>query len=358
MANAKSPTDLDRTLTALKNVNVSSLNRSLMAIAALFVIVFGIRYTASITTPLLFGLFLAILSQPAYQALIKRGLTSTLALVITILGLSAILLSLGIFTISAFRSIQTSLTLYKTELTQQLETLNVNTQDISNLAPPEQVSDAMIGALGAIVSAAASITSTLIIAVVVAGMLTIEAPRLKSILMSSVGPQPGVGKNLANFSRSAIIYFISRTKLNLLTGAGLTILYIILGVDHPFTWGFMAFILSYIPYIGLVLAMTPPTIITFAESGITAAIILVAAGIIWNLIIENILQPAYVGQTLKLSPTVVFISFFVFGWLLGPLGALLSMPLTVMLVLVLEGYPETRWLASLMGRFPGSASKE
>lgn len=346
-------TDLDRTLTALKGVNVSSLNRSLVAAAALFVIIFGIRYTAEVTTPLLFGICLAVLIRPIHQKLLNRGLPSSLALVITILGLSAILFALGLFVVGTFRSVQSGLSAYKTELTQQLESLTTGSSELTgSLPPPEQISGAMVSVLSSIISAAASTISTLIIAVVLASMLIIEAPHLKKALSHSVGSQPMVTQGLSNFSRSAIIYFISRTKLNLLTGAGLTVVYFILGVDHPLTWGFLAFILSYIPYIGLVLAMTPPTIITFAESGLTSAIILVAAGIIWNLIIENILQPAYVGQTLKLSPTVVFVSFFIFGWLLGPLGALISMPLTVMLVLFLENYPETRWLANLMGRFP------
>ena len=177
------PTDLERTIIALKGANVSGLQRPLLAGAALFVIIFGIRYTAPVTTPLLFGLMLAILIRPLHQAILNRGVPGKTALFLTILSLSAILLALGLFVFSAFRSIQNSLSTYKTELTQQLESLNLPT----TIAPPEQMSSASISVLGGIVDAAASTISTLIIAVVLAAMLTIEIPRLKQTLTSSVG---------------------------------------------------------------------------------------------------------------------------------------------------------------------------
>ena len=103
-----------------------------------------------------------------------------------------------------------------------------------------------------------------------------------------------------------------------------------LGVDYALLWGLMAFILSYVPYIGLFTAAVPPTILALAEHGLTRALIVVVGVILINLAIENIVEPQLTGKTLKLSPTVVVLSFFFWAWLLGPTGALLSMPITTL----------------------------
>jgi predicted PurR-regulated permease PerM len=96
--------------------------------------------------------------------------------------------------------------------------------------------------------------------------------------------------------------------------------------------------------------MIPPTLLALAERGWGAALVVVVGITIINLTIENVLEPGYTGRQLQLSPTVVFLSFFFWAWLLGPIGALLSMPITVMLLLVFQRDESTRWLADLMGR--------
>jgi predicted PurR-regulated permease PerM len=140
-----------------------------------------------------------------------------------------------------------------------------------------------------------------------------------------------------------------RTTLNLFTGIGFGLLLFILGVDYALLWGLLAFILSYVPYIGLFTAMIPPTILALGESGIVYAAIVVIGALIINLAIENIIEPRFTGKVLSLSPVVVIISFFFWGWLLGPTGALLSMPITVMIMLVTAEDERTQWIARIIG---------
>jgi predicted PurR-regulated permease PerM len=122
----------------------------------------------------------------------------------------------------------------------------------------------------------------------------------------------------------------------------------VLGVDHPLLWGLLVFLLSYVPYIGLFVAMTPPVLLALAEYGwVRAGLVILAAAVV-NLTIENVIEPGYTGQRLQLSAAVVLVAFFVAVWLLGAVGAALAMPLTVMILLVCARYPETRWIAMLM----------
>jgi predicted PurR-regulated permease PerM len=98
--------------------------------------------------------------------------------------------------------------------------------------------------------------------------------------------------------------------------------------------------------------MIPPAILALAESGWLQAAIVVIGITLINLLIENVLEPGYTGRRLQLSPTIVFVSFFFWAWILGPIGALLSMPITVMLVLVFQSNDSTHWLARLLSSEP------
>jgi AI-2 transport protein TqsA len=130
------------------------------------------------------------------------------------------------------------------------------------------------------------------------------------------------------------------------------VLMFVLGVDFPLMWGILTFFLSFIPWIGLPLAVAPAVVLAFAEHGIDRALLVIVGVIVINVLAENALSPMLMGRGLSLSPTVLFIGFIFWAWLLGGPGAFLAAPLTIFLVLMLETFPETRWLASVMGISP------
>ena len=147
-------------------------------------------------------------------------------------------------------------------------------------------------------------------------------------------------------------YFVVRIRVNAVTAVGCSLLLLlVLGVDDALLWAVGAFFLSFVPYLGLILALIPPTILAFAEIGparrprrsSSAATVL-------NLVAENVLEPTLTGRALSLSTWLVFAMFFFWVWLLGPVGALLSMPITVLVVLVLQHNERTRWVAALLTR--------
>jgi AI-2 transport protein TqsA len=114
-------------------------------------------------------------------------------------------------------------------------------------------------------------------------------------------------------------------------------------------WGILAFFLSFIPWIGLPLAVAPSVVLALAEHGVTSAVLVIVGVTVINIIAENALSPMLMGRGLSLSPTMLFIGFIFWAWLLGGPGAFLAAPLTIFLVLMLDTFPETRWIASVMG---------
>jgi AI-2 transport protein TqsA len=113
-------------------------------------------------------------------------------------------------------------------------------------------------------------------------------------------------------------------------------------------WGILTFFLSFVPYIGLVLAVAPGVLLALAEFGVDRALLAIAEVTAINVLAENVLSPM-MGHGLSLSPTIVFLSFTFWIWLLGAPGAFLAIPITIFVAVMFSTFPETRWLANLMG---------
>jgi AI-2 transport protein TqsA len=119
-------------------------------------------------------------------------------------------------------------------------------------------------------------------------------------------------------------------------------------VPLPALWAFLTFAASFIPNIGTIVALVPPTILALLDSGFGAAAAVVVGFTLVNVAQDYLLQPRMMGTELNLSPLVVFISIIGWAWILGAAGALLAVPLTVGLVAVLEAFPSSRAVATLM----------
>jgi predicted PurR-regulated permease PerM len=121
-------------------------------------------------------------------------------------------------------------------------------------------------------------------------------------------------------------------------------------VDYAVLWGVLTFFLSYIPYIGIVIAGTPAVILAFAEFGLDRALLVILALAIVNVSAENLVAPALMARGLHISTTLTFIGFMFWLWLLGGPGAFLAMPMTILVLLLLDSFPETQWLARIFMR--------
>ncbi|MCW8806057.1 MAG: AI-2E family transporter, partial [Ignavibacteriaceae bacterium] len=144
-------------------------------------------------------------------------------------------------------------------------------------------------------------------------------------------------------------YIGIKTLTSLGTGVLVYIFLLIVGVDYPLLWGVLAFVLNYIPTIGSIIAVIPPLLLSLVQLGFIEAIVVLAGYITINTVIGNILEPKFMGMGLGLSTLVVFLSLVFWGWVLGPIGMILSVPLTITIKIALDSSEETRWLAVLLG---------
>jgi predicted PurR-regulated permease PerM len=230
-------------------------------------------------------------------------------------------------------------------LQELAKSLGLSNVDIRDAVKPS----ALTGAIGTILSGVADFLSNLFLILLYVLFFLAEGPAMMNRLRSSADSDHPQIARLTVFGRNVVRQLGLRAIVNLVTGTGVTVLLLVLRVDFPLMWGILAFFLSFIPWIGLPLAVAPAVVLALAEHGVTSAVLVIVGVIVINILAENALSPMLMGRGLSLSPTVLFIGFIFWAWLLGGPGALLAAPLTIFLVLMLATFPETRWLASVMG---------
>jgi AI-2 transport protein TqsA len=332
-----------------------SILRVMLGLAALVVVFVGMRLAAPILNPILFALVLSLLFSPIYAWLRRHRIPTPLALVIMLVGLT--ILFVGIFLILGvsiarfsgdIASYAGKLNVQVSSLQELVKSLGLSGVDIRDAVKPS----ALAGAIGSVLGGVADFLSNLFLILVIVLFFLAEGPAMMNRLRSSAGSDHPQVERLTVFGRNVVRQLGLRAIVNLVTGAGVTILMFVLGVDFPLMWGILTFFLSFIPWIGLPLAVAPAVVLALAEHGIDRALLVIAGVIVINILAENALSPMLMGKGLSLSPTVLFIGFIFWAWLLGGPGAFLAAPLTIFLVLMLETFPETRWLAAVMGMSP------
>jgi len=329
-----------------------SFLRVMLVLAATVVVLVGIRLGAPILNPIFFAVVLTVLFSPVYSWLKRRGLPAPLALLIMLVLLTVLFVGLIFILGASIGKFSERLGFYTTQLNGQLDNLdalikrlglsNVNLQDV---VKPSGLADA----IGVVLSGIAGFLSDLFLILMIMLFLLGEGPAMMNRLRASVGADNPQVARLTTVGRSVVRQFGLRAIVNLVTGAGVTVLLFVLGVDFPLLWGILTFFLSFVPYIGLVLAVTPAVVLALAEFGLERALLVIAGVVVINVLAENVLSPMMMGRGLNLSPTVVFLSFIIWAWLLGGPGAFLALPITLFVAVMLDTFPETRWLASIIG---------
>ena len=337
---------------AVAALRQTSFLRVMLLLAATGIVLVIIRLGAPILNPIFFALVLSLLFSPIYSWLGRRGLPSPVALVIMLIVIGALFTGLFLILGASISRFGERVGYYTSQLNSQvvsldalLERLGLSNVDLRDVVKPNALADA----LGTVLSGVAGFLSDLFLILMIMLFLLGEGPAMMRRLRAGAGRDNPQVERLTTVGRSVVRQFGLRAIVNLVTGAGVTVLLFLLGVDFPLLWGILTFFLSFVPYIGLVLAVTPAVVLALAEFGVSRAMLVIAGVVVINVLAENVLSPVLMGRGLNISPTIVFLSFIFWAWLLGGPGAFLALPITLFVAVMLDTFPETRWLAGLMG---------
>jgi len=229
-------------------------------------------------------------------------------------------------------------------LQQLAKSLGLSNVNLHDAVKPS----ALAGAIADVLGGLADFLSDIFLILLITLFLLAEGPAMMGRLRASAGSDHPQLKSMMTFGHSVVRQLGLRAIVNLFTGAGVVVLLLVLGVDFPLMWGILTFFLSFIPWIGLPIAVAPAVVLALAEHGVDRALLVIVGVVVINILAENVLSPMLMGRGLSLSPTVLFIGFIFWAWLLGGPGAFLAAPLTIFVALIFQTFPETRWIASLV----------
>jgi AI-2 transport protein TqsA len=179
--------------------------------------------------------------------------------------------------------------------------------------------------------------------------ILLEASDFPEKLKRALGSKTQALDYYQSFSDSVQRYLLIKTLVSMGTGiiVGITLAWI--GVDYAILWAVIAFLLNFIPNIGSIIAAVPPMLIALIQLGPMSAILVACLYLVTNVLFGNVIEPKFMGRSLGLSTLVVFLSLVFWGWIFGPVGMLLSIPLTMVVKIGLENSQRNRWLAILLG---------
>ena len=335
------------------NANPSSPTHgnALLIVAALVVVFAGIKAAEQLMVPLLLAAFIAtIAATPVFWLNRRWNVPIGAAIAIIVLLLIVALLALGALIARSVANFQDKLPSYQQRLedlqrsvAELLGSLGIDISTLQGLDPQQ--------ALGFAGNALASLSNVLtdgfviLLAVIFILAEAYTFPiKLRTVLADPDRDLPHFQRFAANVNR----YIAIKTTVSLATGAFVGLSLWIIGVDFPLLWGVLAFLLNYVPNIGSVLAAIPPMLLAGLQLGFGSLAATMIVFLAVNVVMGNVVEPRFMGRTLGLSTLVVFLSLVFWNWMLGPVGMLLSVPLTMTVKIALEANPSTEWIAHLL----------
>ena len=334
---------------------ISNRGMRLILIAGTFVIViWGINQAQSVISLLLFAVFLALIGTPPVLWLERKRIPSIVAVITVMACMVTLLLLVGGFVGASLSTFSDALPAYQENLKEQVQALraflatrNIVIRDkvVLQYLNPGAVLSLTAGLLTGLGSA---LSNVLVILLTVAFIL-LEASSFPIKLRSILGDPEQAFPQFTKFVTDIQRYMVIKTVINLIGGVLIGLWLFAIGVDFPVLWGFLFFLLHYIPNLGSTVAGIPPVLLALTQLGWGSAALTAAGYIFIGITLGNMVEPRLMGRRLGLSTLVVFLSLIFWGTMLGLVGALLCVPLTMTLKLACEENGHTRWIAVLLG---------
>jgi len=332
-------------------------SRAIMVTAALVIIIAGMKLAAPLLVPFFLSIFIAVISFPLMSRFQQSGLSKGLSLTLVMLLVVFIGIGLTILIGSSLTDFSRTLPDYQQKITTEWGQAIVWLKDhgISVAEQLKGIADpaAAMGLISSILKGFGNVltNSFLIILTVVFILMETAGVTQKVLLLRDQADDEQSDKKVFSqvFVEKLRDYMSMKTIISMMTGIIVAIAMWLIGLDYPVLWGVLAFMLNFVPNIGSIIAAVPAVMLAMVQLGVSSALLVAGVYVAVNVLIGSVIEPRYMGKGLGLSTLVVFVSLVFWGWVLGPVGMLLSVPLTITVKLALDCKPETQWLGHLLG---------
>ncbi len=328
---------------------------ALFSLAAVVIVVYGMQLAKVLLVPFLFAAFLALITVRPMLWMQRNRVPAILAALIIVTVIMLILAMVGAIVGNSIADFTAALPSYQARLDSIVDRVvrflveyvngDESIQDLGDMIDPGWA----MGLAATLLNGLKDLLTNVFLIFFTVVFILLEASTAQTKLEAAFGRRAasleGPRKFLVNLGR----YLGIKTVVSMATGLCAGMLTWALGVDFPLLWAMLAFLLNYIPTIGSIIAAVPPVLLALVQLGPGAAGATALGFIGINIVFGNFLEPRLMGYGVGISPLIVFTGLIFWGWVLGPVGMLLSVPLTMTLKLALERDENTRWLAILIG---------
>jgi predicted PurR-regulated permease PerM len=344
MANPLAALDADR----------RSLFPAVALLAGVVIVLAGLHGAQGLVATVAFGALAAVICRRIQLALQRRGIGRGGSLTLTVVAFVVVIGLLGAAFVASIVALVVELSQEGDALSAQLQAL-AESFGIAAGLPPQSVpaidaGQLLSGARSLLAFISPAVTG-LFMAVLIVIYLLFDADRLRVRMIRTTSDS--IVRRYDVLAMELWTYIKVRAILGAAAAVADTILLLVLGVPYAVLWGVVSFLFSFVPNIGFILALVPPTVLAFLDGGLGPALLVVIGYVAINLAFDYALQPRVMASELDISPVVVIISILFWTFVVGPAGALLAVPLTIVIRALLVPFPQAHWFVALLGPVPG-----
>ena len=327
----------------------------LLGLAAATVTVAGMRTLAWLLAPVLLALVIVIAVAPVAQSLRRRRFPAWAATGVLLLLVYGLIIGFGLVVFVSLARLVTLLPQYATRFdelvaraTNALARAGVGAEQVRDVARSVDLGK-LVSSLGSVLSGVAGLVSTLTFLLALLFFLSVEAGGFGARMAVLTRDRPGTGAALVRFAVRTRRYLVVTTVFGLIVAVLDTIALAIMAVPLAVLWGLLSFVTNYIPNVGFLLGLAPPALLALLSGGWQPMVAVIGVYCLFNLVIQSLIQPYYVGDSVGLSATVTFLALVFWSWVLGPLGAVLAIPVTLLVRCVLLDMDSgAAWIGTLL----------
>jgi AI-2 transport protein TqsA len=326
---------------------------TLLILAALVIVLAGVKTATAVIVPFLLSVFIAMICNPLIKRLTRFKVPHAIAVFAVIFLILVLGFSIAGVVGQSMNDFSQSIPMLSDKFTEQLtwvdkQLVAFNITLNKDLLTEHFNPGAAMALMADMLKGLGSVMANLFLIVLTVIFMLFEAPSIPGKVHLALKDPHRKMHHIDRFLDSVNSYLVIKTGVSLVTGLCATLMLWFLGVDYAVLWGLLAFLFNYIPNIGSIIAAVPAVLIALVLQGPATAGIAAIGFVVINIFMGNVIEPRFMGKGLGLSTLVVFLSLIFWGWLLGSVGMLLSVPLTMIVKIGLEASERNGWLAVLL----------
>jgi len=334
-------------------VNKNPIYKTILTLSGLIIIFAGLKVADKIVIPFFLSMFISLISFPLLTFFKSKKINNPLSVSLVLITIISVSLSIAALIGTSLNSFRKSLPEYKEKIYGEIDKvlelaekydINISSEILYDYVDPTFIMQSVANTI----SAFGNVLTNYFLILFIVMFTLLEAAGFSNKLKIAFNNTDQSIATFHRFSENMNKYLTIKTFISIITGLLVYISLSLINLDHAIMWGLIAFFLNYIPNIGSIIASIPAIIIALIQLNFYYALLVAAIYLVINVVMGSIIEPRYLGKELGLSTLIIFLSLVFWGWLLGPVGMLLSVPLTMVVKIWLESNNDSKWIAVML----------